>query len=395
VNRIRLGIRLGRFAASAALAVLALAAPAAAHVVHATAQVCPGVNAPSVLSATQDPTLGNTFDQYAGTGAGWTGADSTYSSLLPNGTDAWAFSDTFLGPVNPDGSRPSTAPLINNSFVLTQGGQVTATVQGGTAGNPQAPMPPIGQPGTVGSSWFWVRDPLVSGSTLQVPYAEYTKTGPGPFDLQFTANVLGLYSTSTPTTGLQHPFETDSLPSSANITWDAWELPAGRYTYIYGTEDLGASKYAHIARVAGTDLRGAWSYADGNGGWSSSEAASARILLGVSNEYSVTRLGGRLYLLLTHDTTQAFSSQIEAYFSCSPAGPFVAETPVYLTPLTNPNGVPYNNPNLYTYNSHVHPELTRGGCQVVLSYNMNSLNNQDVLTDVTIYRPRFMDVRFG
>jgi hypothetical protein len=388
--------RIAGGAASAALAIAAIAPQAIGHVAYA-AQVCTGVNAPTVQSATQDTSLANTFINYGNTtSTGWTGADSTYSAVLPNGTDAWAFSDTFLPPVNSNGSRPSTAPLINNSFVLMQNGQITATVQRGTLSNPEAPMPPIGNVNQVGGKWFWARDPMLHGSTLQVPYAEYERTGTGQFDFQFFANVLGLYSTGNPTQGLQQPFETDSLPSSAGITWDAWEMTVGSFTYVYGVEDTGANKYLHIARVSGTDLRGAWQFYDGNGNWLSTESSSARLLTGVSDEFSVSLLDNKVYMLLTHDTTQAFSSQIEAYFSCFPNGPFVDETPVYLTPITNPNGVPYNNSNIYTYNSHVHPELAaQQNGQVVLSYNMNSLVNQDVLNDVSIYRPRFVSVQFS
>ena len=61
------------------------------------------------------------FNAYSDTGKGWTGADSTYSVRLPGGRTAWIFSDTFLGPVNPDGSRPTTTPFINNSFMVQRG----------------------------------------------------------------------------------------------------------------------------------------------------------------------------------------------------------------------------------------------------------------------------------
>src|SRR5215831_8104643 len=36
----------------------------------------------------------------------WTGSDGTLSVLLPDGRVLWDFSDTFLGLVNSDGSRP-------------------------------------------------------------------------------------------------------------------------------------------------------------------------------------------------------------------------------------------------------------------------------------------------
>ena len=73
------------------------------------------------------------LNAYSDSGEGWTGGDSTYSVELPGGRTAWIFSDTFLGPVNPDGSRPTTTPFINNSFVV-QRGHSLKTVTGGTRG---------------------------------------------------------------------------------------------------------------------------------------------------------------------------------------------------------------------------------------------------------------------
>src|SRR4051795_7483170 len=90
-----------------------------------TAQAQPHVAPESLLNA------------YSNTGKGWTGADSTYSVQLPGGRTAWVFSDTFLGPVNPDGSRPTTTPFINNSFVVQQDNTLK-TVTGGTPANPTA-----------------------------------------------------------------------------------------------------------------------------------------------------------------------------------------------------------------------------------------------------------------
>jgi hypothetical protein len=57
----------------------------------------------------------------------------------------------------------------------------------------------------------------------------------------------------------------------------------------------------HIARVAGDDLTQPWEYWTG-AGWSPLEAASASVLAGVANEYSVTPFEDG-YLLVTprHD----------------------------------------------------------------------------------------------
>src|SRR6266581_4741724 len=48
----------------------------------------------------------------------WTGADGVLSASLPDGRVVWDFSDTFLGLVNEDGSRPPGQPFINNSVIV-------------------------------------------------------------------------------------------------------------------------------------------------------------------------------------------------------------------------------------------------------------------------------------
>jgi len=177
------------------------------------------------------------------------------------------------------------------------------------------------------------------------------------------------------------------------IEWGSWVRHDTSYTYIYGVEDLGANKYLHIARVSGTDLAGTWSYYVGGdptlaASWSSTESASVRVLDGVANEYSVHKLTSGLYMLTTMDTTAAFSAQLEAYFSCTPTGPFVDETLLYTTPESGPYGS-YGNGNVYTYNAHVHVELSTSS-KLVISYNVNSLDatvGGDVYRDVSIYRP--------
>ena len=82
-----------------------------------------------------------------------------------------------------------------------------------------------------------------------------------------------------------------------------------------------------------------------------------------------------------------------AYFSTSPTGPFTNKTPLYTTPETGASGS-YGNPNVITYNAHVHPELSTAN-RLVISYNVNSLDSTiggDLYRDVSIYRPRFIDV---
>ncbi|PYJ78590.1 MAG: DUF4185 domain-containing protein, partial [Verrucomicrobia bacterium] len=66
----------------------------------------------------------------------WTGADGALSVVLPDGRVVWDFSDTFLGFVNRDESRPPGQPFINNSMIVQDSGALVQTLHGGTAQSP-------------------------------------------------------------------------------------------------------------------------------------------------------------------------------------------------------------------------------------------------------------------
>lgn len=358
------------------------------------AQVCAGVGAPVVSDATADAGLTSTFANYArdGSGSHWTGADSTYSAPLPGGRDVWIFSDSFLGHVDANGSRPpvvqdgGTTPFVNNTFVETRKGRPVATVTGGTTDAPTALMPPPDA-----SHWYWARDGLMLGGRLDVVYSEFKTTGTGPLDFGWDRNVLATFDPAH----LGEPLSVTQLPSATGISWGAWIARDHGYTYVYGSEDLGAHKYLHTARVAGSDLTRPWQYLTADGTWSADESASARVggdagaPFEVSNEFSVVKHGS-VYVMVTQDMSQPLSAGIDLAYSCSPDGPFVDETTAYTTPETGPSGS-YGNPNVYTYNPHEHQELGDRR-HLVVSYNVNSFTNTDLYADASIYRPRFVDI---
>ncbi|GAA1565964.1 hypothetical protein GCM10009678_56080 [Actinomadura kijaniata] len=379
---------------SALLAAGVAAVPAQAGA--AAALVCGGSAAPTFGPAQQNSTLNSRFNNYGNSNAlldDWTGADSTYSVRLPDGRVVFGFSDTFLGKVNA-GSPPSRPPVpieggdtpfVNNTFVVQSTTGALTTAHGGTATAPTAVLPPRDD-----KHLYWAGDMTMNGTQLQQPYREYVKTGTNAWDIAWERNVLAKFSTSN----LKAPTSVTPLPSATGTMWGSALLKDGGKTYIYGTEDRGATKYLRVARVEGTDLAGTWEYLASNGLWSKNETDSIRVMSGVSNELSVTRRGN-FYILLTQDTKQAFSGEIDTYLSCSPAGAFTDERTVYNTPEGGPWGS-YGDPDVYTYNAHAHASLSSSG-KLVVSYNVNSLDDQpnaqkDVYRDVTIYRPRFIDV---
>ncbi|MGW1071866.1 DUF5005 domain-containing protein [Streptomyces sp. NPDC002537] len=341
----------------------------------------PVADPPRVVAVRPATALGRAFTDYAEHARSpdhWTGGDSTYSVPTAAG-ELWVFSDSFLGSVRPDGSRPATAPFVHNSFVLRNaaGARTVAPVVSGSGPD----------------DWYWARAGVPDGDGVAVVYAHYARTGTGPLDVAWRGNALARFRPGLPS----RPRSFTPLPSSAHVAWGAWlarQRDGG--TYVYGTEKApGGGNYLHLARVTGSDLRRPWRYRTAQGTWSPDEARSARLsgpggtALRVSDELSVVRHGG-WYALCSQRVDQPFSAEVQLAWSRTPSGPFTRPRTVFTAPEAGPYGT-YRDRNVIAYNPHEHPELERNG-ELVVSYNVNSLVPDDVYRHVDIYRPRFLRV---
>ncbi len=248
----------GRGATGVLLAAAALVAPVtpvvpASRAVASTPPARCDASAFAVSGSAPAADYDAAFTAYGNSSGAWSGADSTYSTDLPGDRELWSFSDTLIGPVNPDGSRSPETPFVNNSFVVTRHGDFH-TVIGGTAADPRS---------VVASSdpqaWYWSGDPVRAGARLQIPYLQFHRTGTGPFDFAWQRNVVATFDAQN----LRLLSVTD-IASATGIEWGSYTERIGRYTYVYGVEDLGLSKYLHVARVAGADLRRHWQFATGS-----------------------------------------------------------------------------------------------------------------------------------
>jgi len=360
--------RSGRIAVTAALgaaALLVTSAPLSAG----AAPTCVDV------SAEVDAQLTDLFGDYGDAAGRWTGADSAYSVTLPDGRTAWIYSDTFLGEVDATHGRSLDSPFIHNSINVDDAGEIT-TFTGGTADAPESLVKVAG--GDEARDWYWFGDATVHGDELQVLLVEFIKTGDTMWDFAFKGNGVATFDASTLELLSVDEVQTDGINWGSAI----YENPDDGYTYVYGVEDLGAQKFAHLARVAGGDLAdGQWEYL-GDGGWSTDHTDTKRILEGVSNEFSVSRYQGR-YTLVTGDATEILSSKIVMYRSNTLEGPWTGKTVLYSTPETGGN--------IFTYNAKAHPELGDGHT-LLITYNVNSFDTNDLYTDVDNYRPRYVAV---
>jgi hypothetical protein len=345
--------------------------------VPAGAIAAPACDAPPTevirTSATADRPLTTRFARYGDTAGRWTGADSAYSVKLPGGRIAWLYSDTFMGTVNADRSRPADSPFIHNSIVISERGSLT-THTGGTTNAPESLAKVPG--GDEQQNWYWFGDGTVEGNHLRVTLLEFRKTGDQPFDFAFESTAIASFSLSD-----MHLEGITDRPNGA-LQWGSAIYEDDMYTYVYGVEDLQKDKYLHLARARSGQLTtGPWQYL-GESGWVTDEGSSKRIMDGVSNEFSVTKFKGR-FTLVTGDATEPLSSKIVMYRSDSLEGPFENKTVLYQTPETNGN--------VFTYNAKAHPELSTKGA-LLITYNVNSFDTSDVYSNVDNYRPRYIDV---
>ncbi|MCB0685860.1 MAG: DUF5005 domain-containing protein [Saprospiraceae bacterium] len=300
-------------------------------------------------------------------GNGWTGADATYSLLLPDGKIMWMFGDTFLGTVSAERTRGET-PFIRNSIVLQDGDHLT-TLFGGTSGNPRAFISPENV-----KNWYWPLDATIYNGKIQWLLGELGSSGSGgAWDFAYTGFDLAIMDPSTLLIeSKQRKIE------SPEISYGSCLLEDDTYTYIYGIRTRGLSKTAHIARAPQGDLTNQWSFYDGTD-WLN-HPSDFVIANNISDQFSVIKSDGIFYLI-THEPY--FSRKIQIMQSEKAEGPYQNRRTIYCTPE--------NTDQVFTYNSFVHPELSEHD-ELRISYNINSFNFNDLFTNVDLYRPKFIRI---
>ncbi|MBM2614765.1 hypothetical protein JIG36_04245 [Actinoplanes sp. LDG1-06] len=327
------------------------------------------VAAPVTDGGTSAAALSEMFQRYGDTSGAWLGADRTASVALPDGRRLWLFSDTFLGRPDPDGARPRTADLVHNSAIVQDGARLE-TVTGGSPARPASLV-------SAGDDQFsWIGDATVRSDEVQVLVNRYRRTGQGPLDHALAGTELTTLALPTLAAG-----QVRALPVGAKVSWGSEVMVDGEYTYVYGTEAAGQMKFAHVARVKGTDLGQAWQFWTGQE-WSNRAGESGRLLSGVGTTYGVRRVGEQ-YVLVTHENNLMFSSDFVAYTAASPTGPFEGPQYLFRAPETDAGHI--------VYDADLHLDLARPG-SLLVSYNVNDLDEAVAYADASIYRPRFFEV---
>jgi len=338
--------------------------------------------------ATEDTTFDTFFQQ---NGPGWTGGDGSYSLLLPDGTNFWMWSDSYIGTVNP-------TTRLRSNYLFTAHNSLT--IQNQTAGT----LTTVGYPPktssyfvpTDKSNWFW------QGASLLV------EPSPGTYQIEIMllewTPKLKLAGESVAT--LSWPsYEILSIKpvalTSTAIEWGSSIMQVGSYYYIYGMKDPGTdNKLPYLARTASLNYLtqpSHWQYWNATTQkWVASQT-NATALSGVpaiTPEYSVNQLTsttGTFYLMTgMNPLSPPYPgwNQVTTYYSCTPQGPWSDGTVVYTTPEAGAPGCKTG--NLVTYNPKAHPEFT-DSTGILLTYNVNALNSTDLVC-ANDYIPRFLRI---
>lgn len=345
----------------------------------------PGVPSPA--------TVDSTFDAYVTqNGPGWTGADGTYSVALPDGTNLWIWSDSYIGTVDPTSRlRKSTLFTAHNSLtILNQTTGAWTTV--GYPPKTTSYFVPANK-----NDWFWVGDAVVVQPSqgkyqIKVMLVEWT----GAYKLVgHSLATLSWPSLSvvsiTPITGLD-----------TSLTWGTKILQVGTSFYLYGLKDPGTdTKTPYVARTFSlNNLTNAtkwqfWNASKRNWMAGESNATSMSGIAAVTPEYSVDQMsynGGKFYLMVGMDPQNPpypLWDAVTTWYSCSPQGPWSNKTIVYTTPEAGANGCKAG--TLVTYNAKAHSEFTDSD-GILISYNVNANDSSDLVC-ADDYKPRFVRVQ--
>ena len=296
---------------------------------------------------------------------GWTGGDATYSVKLPNGKTLWMFGDTFINQVNNDGTR-SSFRLINNSMVLQNEEEMTA-YHTGTITNPGAFAKP-----PESNWWYWPGDATVATDTLFMFMQGFGNDSGGAWDFYRTS--IDLLKMNPETLEI---YKNERIFTNPEITFGSAILEDVDYTYLYGVKAVETDKYLYVAR-SNANLNKSWEYFTGVN-WSNDINDAKPIYNNVSEQFSVFKDNETYYLLTQH---HIFGAEITLFHSNSPIGPWGNGKVIYCTPESAGN--------IFTYNAFAHPEIHNDS--LVISYNVNSFDTNDLLKDVNNYRPYFIRV---
>jgi len=312
---------------------------------------------------------------------GVTGSDGFYSVLLPDGRTVWIFGDSFLGTVNPDGSREKRSPVfIRNAMAVQDGDSLRSLFNVIDGWESSLVIPPDAVKGTEFSEdslWYWPGDGIVENNKLKVFMTGFYQADTGNWGFRWTNANIATFS--LPELELEKIDHFD-YPGEVEIHWGhAICDDAPDFTYIYGAGD----KYPYAARAPKGNILAKWEFFDGNSWVSDSKLAKPMTDFKGSEQFSIIKLKDK-YVLLTQ-SGDFLSSKLYSATSDLPYTGWGNKKELWDIQPINPVK------DLFAYNPVAHPQFTIND-ELLVSYCVNSFNLDDIFVDASKYRPVFIRI---
>lgn len=327
---------------------------------------------------------------------GWTGADGAYSVALAADKILWLFGDTWYGEVRE--GRHIDAVILKNSIAIQQGRSPPgAAVQFYTGlspdGSPRAFVQPDDNRG-----WFWIYDGIRVGRELFLFLVQLEPTAaPKSFGFKIVGSQLGQVANPGDVPAnwrlARHRIPWGHFSAAGDTLFGSSLLKADKYIYIYGsTDDTDGAirrKSMVLARVPETELDqfDRWRFYSG-GRWSKDFKKASSLCRDMANEFSVSYLPAMGKYIVIY-TENGFSKNIAMRFAPQPWGPWSAPRRIYACPEAD------RGRDVFCYAAKGHPDLSSAPNEIIVTYVASSLDFAQVAADATLYRPRFLRVRFN
>jgi hypothetical protein len=340
---------------------------------------------------------------------GWFGGDGIFAIPF-SGVDAnvddsvlFLFSDTMVGQIN-EGKLQSGFKMVNNSVMVLRGeeartGNSDFIVKKTPANEPTTLFIPSTD-GTKAGDYYWLGDGFINHNNGRMYIFAYRirNTDDGSaFPFREVGNALLSFPKGQkfPIERYEQkelPFsqESDSVQVSfgaavlSNTPSDKTPTPDG-FVYVYGIRSKSKELIAARTKPEQVEDFTAWKFWTGHD-WSDQLKDAVAIEDSVSNELSVTPIGGNQYALVYQ--YGGIYPTIYIQFAPTPIGPFGPRKKVWETTAD------INDPDLFTYNAKAHPAISKPG-ELLVSYNVNSFKFFDVIERMPdLYRPRFLRIVF-
>jgi hypothetical protein len=313
-------------------------------------------------------------------GPGWIGGDATYSTKLPNGQEAFVFSDTLIGTATPSGS--GTFSIAHNSELYGP----LHNLHSNYAGSFSSPQPLIPDDQGNGDQWQVAYSYVEHGKQL-VFVNEFTPQA-GPFEL-YTGR-SGIAALSLQSSGPPAFVSIMGLPAGRFTQWGNAVVRTTSFTYVYGTvSDTSNGTFGgmRLARVPHGDslIPDAWRYWNGSA-WVVGEGNAA--IVRTWNEFTgvIAQNGRAGYEAVSIPGSLLSDWTVDLSYACSPQGPWSPPIAVYAIPHIT--GLPHQLSYIPTF----HPDLS-DRTHIVVSYNVDTTDGLSPLRfDVHGYQPRFLQL---